>query len=174
MADTVQQAKITGLAAILPVTAEVRRETCRRAWEQNRHRIYALAFWMTDNELTAEELVRHAFLRAFAASLEPSPDSIDRALIAELRELLPLGILTLDVKPCAAAHNVRKNTLRVELECALVQLPPTERLIFLLHDVEGYEHARIARHVGIREDESQYGLHQARLRIRELLAAMHP
>jgi RNA polymerase sigma-70 factor, ECF subfamily len=54
-----------------------------------------------------------------------------------------------------------------------VQLPVTERLIFLLHDVESYEHSRIAKLIGISESESVYGLHQARLRMRELLAAMN-
>jgi RNA polymerase sigma-70 factor (ECF subfamily) len=31
------------------------------------HRIYSLAFWMTDNELTAEQLSANTFLRAFAS-----------------------------------------------------------------------------------------------------------
>ena len=46
-------------------------------------------------------------------------------------------------------------------------------MIFLLHDVEGYNHARIAKLIGLTENESQNGLHQARLRMRELLAAMN-
>ena len=141
MASTMQQAKFTGLTAILPATSEARRQSYRRAYEHNRHRIYALAFWMTDNELVAEALMRHTFLRAFAAGVEPSADTIDRALITELRERMPLGALTLDVGLCTEVQNVRSNTLRVELECAVVQLPATERLIFLLHDVESYDHA---------------------------------
>ena len=55
---------------------------------------------------------------------------------------------------------------------AVVQVPPTERLIFLMHDVEGYDHARIARLLGVNEAESQTGLHQARIRIRQLVADM--
>jgi DNA-directed RNA polymerase specialized sigma24 family protein len=58
------------------------------------------------------------------------------------------------------------------LERAVVQLPATERLVFLLHDVERYEHARISRLLGLNEQESALALHQARLRLRELLAAM--
>ena len=174
MATSIQQAKITGLAAILPAATEARQPAFRRVYDRNRHRIYSLAFWMTDNEIEAEDLMRHTFLRAFAADNEPSEESIDRALVGELRERMPLGILTLDVGTCTAVHSVRSNILRVELECALVQAPATERLIFLLHDVESYDHARIARTLGILEDESRYGLHQARLKIRELLAAMRP
>jgi DNA-directed RNA polymerase specialized sigma24 family protein len=58
------------------------------------------------------------------------------------------------------------------LERAVVQLPATEKLIFLLHDVESYEHERIAKLLGITTDESKFGLHQARLRVRELVARM--
>jgi len=58
------------------------------------------------------------------------------------------------------------------LENAVAQLPATERLIFLMHDVEGYDHARISRTIGVSEIESGYGLHQARLKMRELLAKM--
>ena len=68
--------------------------------------------------------------------------------------------------------SVRPHTRRVDLECALVQRPPTERMIFCMHDGDGYDHARIARTLGISEDESRHGLHQARLRIRELVSAM--
>jgi DNA-directed RNA polymerase specialized sigma24 family protein len=45
-------------------------------------------------------------------------------------------------------------------------------MIFLMHDVENYSHARIARSLGLGEDESIQGLHQARLRLRRLMAEM--
>ena len=83
---------------------------------------------------------------------------------------MSLGALTLN---CAAADrvmSVRTNTLRVDLERAVVQLPNTEKMIFLMHDVERYDHARIASLLGISIQSSMEGLHQARLRMRELLA----
>jgi len=48
-------------------------------------------------------------------------------------------------------------------------LPHTERMIFCMHDGDAYDHARIARTLGISEADSRQGLHQARLRIRELV-----
>ena len=42
------------------------------------HRIYSLAFWMTDNELTAEQLSCNTFLRAFALSAEPKTEQLTR------------------------------------------------------------------------------------------------
>ena len=48
--------------------------------------------------------------------------------------------------------SVRTNTHARRLERAVVQLPATEKMIFLMHDVERYEHARIANLLGIAED----------------------
>ena len=112
------------------------------------------------------------FCRGFAHSAEASAEALDQALITELREQMPIGVLTLQEGICADALSVRQNTLRVHLERALVQLPPTERVIFLLHDVEAYDHSRVARTLGISVDESRMGVHQARLRLRNLLARM--
>jgi RNA polymerase sigma-70 factor (ECF subfamily) len=125
---------------------------------------------MTDNELAAEELMTRTFCRAFGRTGAASAEEIDRALIAELRQDMPLGTLTLECAPCHKVLSVRRNTLRVDLERAVIQLPNTEKMIFLMHDVEGYDHARIARLLSITEDGSRNGLHQARLRMRELLA----
>ena len=147
-------------------------DSYKAIYEQNRHRVYALAFWMTDNEISAEEITGNVFRRAFARSASPSPEAIDRAFMTEARSLAAIGCVTLDCNDATDVLNVRRNTLRVHLERAVVQLPATERLIFLFHDVEGYDHGRIARLLGMTQAESQFGLHQARLRIRELVASM--
>lgn len=138
-------------------------------YEQNQQRIYTLAFWMTDNELAAEELMENCFQRAFAVA-EPSADTIDRALVSELRRTQTLGRLTLKCASATQKHTVRRNAKRVDLERAVVQVPATERMIYLLHDAERYSETRIAHLVGLSEDEVRGGLHQARLRMRELLA----
>jgi RNA polymerase sigma-70 factor, ECF subfamily len=170
MASTIQQANLTALSTFLPVPTTLAGQ--QDSFEQNRHRIYALAFWMTDHELAAEDLMGRVFVRALALDLNPTCEMIDRAFVSELRTVCPLGSLTLSEPVCEEIRNVRRNTLRVHLERAIVQLPPTERLIFLMHDVESYEHARIGRTLGISIEESQAGLHQARLRIRNLVASM--
>jgi len=134
------------------------------------HRIYSLAFYLTDNELAAEELAANTFLRAFALTDAPCTEHIDQALLAEIRELMPIGALTLDSKVSAEASNIRGNTKRVHLERAVVQLPATEKLIFLLHDVENYEHERISALLGISKEDSALALHNARMQVRELVA----
>jgi RNA polymerase sigma-70 factor, ECF subfamily len=171
MSLTSAEAKMFGFASYLPVLApESRIERAHEIYEQNRHRVYSLAFLMTDSELAAEQLTTDAFCRAFARNTEPTADEIDQALIGELRTYFDLGTLTLNCAPAEQVLSVRCNTLRVDLERAVVQLPSTEKLIFLMHDVEGYDHALIARLLDVTEDESRRGVHQARLRMRELLA----
>ena len=167
---TIQHAKTFDFAAPVPLVAHSSLDRCRQAYEYNRHRIYAMAFWMTDNELAAEELTLQTFRRACLACDAPTADDIDRALLNELRAAMPVGKLTLDCAPVTRVLSVRKNTLRVDLERAVVLLPATEKMIFLLHDVEQYQHNRIAHLLGISQAESITGLHQARLRLRELLA----
>jgi RNA polymerase sigma-70 factor (ECF subfamily) len=167
---SVQEAKMFGFATYMPAIMRRTVDSYNETYEQNRHRVYALAFWMTDNELDAAELMTRTFCRAFAKGDSPTAEEIDRCLISVLREYMPLGILTLDCSPSDRVLSVRRNTMRVDLERAVVQLPPTEKMIFLMHDVESYDHARIARSLGFTDEESRAGLHQARLRMRELLA----
>ena len=166
-----QQAKIAKFIDFLPVSETRAPARARQVYEDNKHQVYSLAFWMTDNELQAEELSVNIFRRAFLMGSEPGKEALDRALVAELRESLALGILTLHCDEAKRVLQVRANTKRVHLERAVVQLPATERLIFLLHDVLQREHTSIARLLGIAEAESRHGLHQARLRVRELLDA---
>jgi len=171
MSLSIAEARPFGFAPYLPsVVAESTLESCREAYQQNRRRVYSFAFWMTDHELAAEQLMIQTFARAFAHSGQVSAEDIDRALIAELREIMPVGNLRLNCSPCERVLGVRRNTLRVDLERAVVQLPATEKLMFLMHDVEGYDHTRIARLLGVTEDDSRQGVYQARLRMRELLA----
>jgi RNA polymerase sigma-70 factor (ECF subfamily) len=73
--------------------------------------------------------------------------------------------------PGAAAPPARADRLveRLDLEAAIVRLPGGCRTVFVLHDVEGLEHRKIAALLGISEGTSKSQLHKARLRLRALL-----
>lgn len=162
------------LAAFLPIIQHAEQASVDRykgVFEGNRHRVYSLSFYMTGNELVAEDVMTSTFCRAFAATSKPDAETIDRALVTELRELTPIGNLTVQCKPVTQVNQVRRNTRRADLEQAVMKLAATERLIFLMHDVENYDHARIARTIGITEAESRSGLFQGRLKLREILAS---
>jgi RNA polymerase sigma-70 factor (ECF subfamily) len=58
---------------------------------------------------------------------------------------------------------------RLQLQRAVDDLPPGYRTIFVLHDVEGYEHNEIAGMVGCSIGNSKSQLHKARMKLRDLL-----
>ncbi len=58
----------------------------------------------------------------------------------------------------------------LDLERAITALPRQSRLVFWLHDVEGYRHREIAEMLGIAPGTSKAHLHRARMRLREELA----
>ena len=58
---------------------------------------------------------------------------------------------------------------RVNLERCIGQLPAGYRSIFVLHDIQGYQHNEIAEIVGRSVGDSKSQLHKARMRLRELL-----
>ena len=58
---------------------------------------------------------------------------------------------------------------RVELNRAVEDLPPGYRSVFVLHDVEGFEHNEIANMVGCSIGNSKSQLHKARMKLRDIL-----
>jgi RNA polymerase sigma-70 factor (ECF subfamily) len=60
---------------------------------------------------------------------------------------------------------------RLALERAIADLPAGYRLIFVLHDIEGYEHNEIASMLDCSIGNSKSQLHKARLKLRETLRA---
>jgi RNA polymerase sigma-70 factor (ECF subfamily) len=56
------------------------------------------------------------------------------------------------------------------LERAISKLPAGYRTIFILHDIEGYEHNEIAKILGCSIGNSKSQLHKARMRLRDLVA----
>jgi RNA polymerase sigma-70 factor (ECF subfamily) len=58
---------------------------------------------------------------------------------------------------------------RMVLKDALEELPPGYRLVFLLHDVHGYEHQEIAEILSCSVGNCKSQLHKARLKLRRLI-----
>jgi RNA polymerase sigma-70 factor (ECF subfamily) len=58
---------------------------------------------------------------------------------------------------------------RIGLQRAIADLPPGYRTVFVLHDVEGYEHNEIAEIMDCSVGNSKSQLHKARMKLRERL-----
>jgi RNA polymerase sigma-70 factor (ECF subfamily) len=58
---------------------------------------------------------------------------------------------------------------RIALDHAIAALPPGYRMVFILHDIEGYDHEEIGKILGCAVGTSKSQLHKARLRLRQFL-----
>lgn len=58
---------------------------------------------------------------------------------------------------------------KLALDHAIEQLPDGYKNVFVLHDVEGYEHEEVARILGCSVGTSKSQLHKARLKLQKLL-----
>lgn len=148
----------------------------RDIYDSHRHRTFALAYYMSGNEMEAEEILAGTFIRAFRALPEPNGHDVDSALLEELRQRSHLctGAAAAIPAPSESAESdlADRNVKRTELEEAIWDLPASERLLFLLRDVEGYSPGAISQLLDMPESQVHRGLFAARVRMRRLLAAM--
>ncbi len=63
---------------------------------------------------------------------------------------------------------------KIALENAIKQLPKGYKNVFVLHDIEGFEHEEVARILGCSVGTSKSQLHKARLKLRKLLKRKAP
>ena len=72
---------------------------------------------------------------------------------------------------CAGTTSVRQSHAEQhDLESAIRRLPPGARTVFVLHDVEGWQHDEIASRGGIAVGTSKAHLHRARQLLKEWLS----
>jgi RNA polymerase sigma factor (sigma-70 family) len=144
----------------------------RDIYDSHRHRVYSVSYYMTGSELDAEEFLRGAFIRAFRQNEEPDRAIIDEALLEQLRDR---DVLRQDepLPPPTAGYLPRRhNILRNELEEAIRCLPSTERVIFLLMDVESYSARRVSELLRMSTSAVLRVALTARMRLRAELASI--
>jgi RNA polymerase sigma-70 factor (ECF subfamily) len=156
------------------VASQAAKQSCeqqqRDVYESHRHRAFSLAFYMTGNEIEAEEILATTFIRAFQQQEKPDGFAVDTALMHELSQRFPLRK---EEEPAVIAQGVgtsSRNVRRPDLEEAVRNLPANERLLFLLRDVEGYSLAMISRLLDIPEAQVQRACFSARIRLCQVLA----
>ena len=153
-------------------------------------RVYALCLRMVGNTAEAEDLTQEAFLQLFrkiqtfrgesAFSTWLHRLAVNVVLMRLRKKGLPEVSLEEETEPDEETGGPRRDVGapdpalvggidRVHLERAIAQLPPGYKLVFLLHDVQGYEHNEIAEIMGCSIGNSKSQLHKARMRLRELL-----
>ena len=97
--------------------------------------------------------------------------AVNRTLNA-LRRTRRLAKLETDIEEDTASveHGSDRAMVMASIEAATAQLSPGARVVFVMHDVEGYTHEEIATELGITSGGSKSQLFKARAKLRKLLA----
>jgi len=153
-------------------------------------RVYAVCLRMVGNSAEAEDLTQEAFLlllrkvhtfrgeSAFSTWLHRLAVNL---VLMRLRKKSP-PIVSIEANPepdgetswptidFGAPDLLLEGSIdRINLRRCIEQLPVGYRTVFVLHDIEGYEHHEIAEILGRSSGVSKSQLHKARTRLRELL-----
>jgi RNA polymerase sigma-70 factor (ECF subfamily) len=155
-------------------------------------KVYSVCLRMTNNTAEAEDLTQDAFLQVFRKLATFRGDSalstwlyriaVNTVLMHFRKKALKQVSLdepfSQDAKVVRREYGSRDDRLtgcvdRIALARAIKELPDGYRTIFLLHEVEGYEHQEIAELLDCSVGNSKSQLHKAKLRIRELLGRTH-
>jgi RNA polymerase sigma-70 factor (ECF subfamily) len=152
-----------------------------RLYRNNVGRVHALCLRMVADKSLAEELVQDVFVRAWRKI-----DSFrgQSAFSSWLHRLAVNVVLSeqrsrrrREARIVAVEDPVVHDKPRlggpvgagVDLERAIATLPPGARQIFVLHDIEGFNHREIAEITGLAVGTSKAHLHRARRLLREAL-----
>ena len=159
-------------------------------YQLHNRRVYALCLRMVNNPSDAEDLMQEAFLQLFrkigtfrgesAFSTWLHRMTVNVVLMRLRKKSLPVASLEETTEPDEETGGPRKDVGapdlrlsgavdRVNLQRSVEKLPPGYRTVFVLHDVQGYEHNEIADIMGCSVGNSKSQLHKARTRLRELL-----
>ena len=156
----------------------------------NKTKIYSLCLRMTSNTAEAEDLTQEAFLLAFRKLGTFRGDSalstwlyrvaVNTVLMHFRKWGMRLREASLDEANHQDAHVPQREhgesderlvsaVDRIALTRAIKVLPLGYRTVFLLHEVQGYEHQEIARILRCSIGNSKSQLHKAKAKMRDLL-----
>ena len=158
-------------------------------YHRHKRRVFSLCLRMTGNPAQAEDFTQEAFLQLYrkigsfrgesAFSTWLHRLSVNIVLMHFRKKGLPEISLEEALEPqqeeaprkdIGRRDDVLHGSIdRITLERAIAELPPGYRIIFVLHDVEGYEHNEIAEMLGCSIGNSKSQLHKARMKLRTLL-----
>ena len=161
-------------------------------FEAHKRRVYSLCLRMTSNTAEAEDLTQEAFLQLFRKISTFRSESafstwLHRlAVNVVLMHLRKKGLQQVSLDEVDTSHDepVKRDygdddrrllgsIDRISLGRAIEALPPGYKQVFVLHDVEGYEHNEIAEIMNCSVGNSKSQLHKARMKLREWLRRDH-
>lgn len=167
------------------LSAEGNLEAFEMLYQKYHRRAYSLCLRMTNNASEAEDLTQEAFIQLFRKAGSFRGDSafttwfhrlvVNQVLMHFRKRSVKNEKTTEDgemperlvPQPKLKANLPILN--RIDINKAIGELPPGYRSVFILHDIEGFEHSEVARILGISVGTSKSQLHKARLKLRGML-----
>ena len=157
-------------------------------YQAHKRRVFSLCLRMIGNVSQAEDLSQQAFLQLFRKIGSFRGQSafstwlhrlVVNVVLMQLRKK-GLNLVPLEDTDSYQEERPRKeygtidrhlsgSVDRITLQRAIDDLPPGYRRIFVLHDVEGFEHNEIAKMTNSSVGNSKSQLHKARLKLRDSL-----
>lgn len=156
-----------------------------KLYEQHHRRVFSLCLRMLGGATQAEDLTQEVFLQVYKKIGSFRGDSafttwLHRLTVNQvLMHFRKRGVKLEHTSEEGDFTNVIETPLqstrrismidKLALERAIGELPHGYRTVFVLHDVEGYEHEEISNLLDISIGTSKSQLHKARMRLRQLL-----
>jgi RNA polymerase sigma-70 factor (ECF subfamily) len=154
-------------------------------YQRHHRRVYSICLRMLQNASEAEDLTQDVFIQLYRKIGSFRGDSafttwlhrmtVNQVLMHFRKRTVKFEKTTEEgetpVQIVSGTENPHKMPIvdKIALENAIEQLPAGYKKVFVLHDVEGFEHEEVARILGCSVGTSKSQLHKARLKLRKLL-----
>lgn len=154
-------------------------------YRRHHRRVYSICLRMLQNPTEAEDLTQDVFVQLFRKIGSFRGDSafttwlhrmtVNQVLMhfrkrnVKLEKTTEEGETPEQVVMGTANPDRMPIVDKIALQDAVDQLPNGYKNVFLLHDVQGYEHEEVAKILGCSVGTSKSQLHKARLKMRKLL-----
>jgi len=154
----------------------------RALYEAHVDRVYRLAYRMAGDDELAREFTQETFIRAFErlasfrgeAALSTWLHAIATSVVLNgLRKVKRARERETDLGAAdgvAGGARAAEPDLKDRLHRAIDELPERYRLVFVMHDVEGYTHEEIGAALGVETGTSKAQLSRARAKLRAALS----
>ena len=153
----------------------------RQLYETHVDRVFRLAYRMTGDMTQAEDLTQDTFIRAFdrladyrgecafGGWLHRVATSVILTALQKRKRLQNVESLREDMAAVSGAGKVENPDLRRTLNRAIDVLDDSHRMVFVMHDMEGFTHQEIATAMGTPVGTAKARLSRARQKLRDIL-----
>lgn len=154
-------------------------------YKRHHRRVYSICLRMLQNSSEAEDLTQDVFIQLYRKIGSFRGDSafttwlhrmtVNQVLMHFRKRNVKFEKTTEEGETpdqiVSGTANPEKMRIvdKIALDNAIAQLPAGYKNVFLLHDVEGFEHEEVARILGCSVGTSKSQLHKARLKLQKLL-----